>query len=133
MVSLSPSPDHLDALAQERIDDAEALFAAGRYAGAHYMCGYAMEMKVKSRICKTHGWTEYPPRAGDQLSKSLKTHKLAELLLFTDKDRQSTIVHSGPWSVVLGWDPDQRYRPSAWTAEQADAMIQATIILVMVL
>jgi hypothetical protein len=32
----------LDALAQERLDDAKALFAAARFAGAHYICGYAI-------------------------------------------------------------------------------------------
>ena len=132
MAALSPSPDHLDALAQERMDDAQALFAAGRYAGAHYMCGYAMEMKVKSLICKTHGWIEYPPRACEgRLSQALKTHKLADLLLFLKIE--PTIMKAAEWSVVLDWDPDQRYRPSAATAEQAQAMIQATTLLMVIL
>lgn len=131
MAAASPSPDDLDVLAQERLEDAEALLAAGRFAGAHYMCGYAMEMKIKSRICKVHGWTAYPPRAMERFAQALKSHNLGELLLFTGLE--PTIVKHGEWSVVLVWDPEQRYRPGAATEEQAKAMIQATALFMMIL
>jgi HEPN domain-containing protein len=131
MVVLAPSPEDLDELAQERLDDAQALLDAGRYSGAHYMCGYAIEMKLKSHICKTHGWQEYPPqKLTDPLSRALKTHKLAELLLFASAERT---IGQGEWSVVLAWNPDQRYRLSAATAAEAAAMIAAVTVLMNVL
>ena len=49
----------LQALAEERIEDARALFNAGRYSGAVYICGYAIEMGLKRKICETLGWDEY--------------------------------------------------------------------------
>ena len=133
MAALCPSPDDLDVLAQERLEDAQALLAAGRFAGAHYMCGYAMEMKLKSRMCKSHGWSEYPPRTGERLAQALKTHKLAELLLFTGMRPTITEVHTGDWSIVEKWDPEQRYTPAAYTEEQAHAMIAAAEALMAVL
>jgi hypothetical protein len=132
-MGLLPSVDDLDSLADERLADAHALLAAGRFAGAHYMCGYAMEMKLKSRICKTHEWAEYPPQTGDRMAQALKTHKLAELLLFTGLERTILAGHTDQWSAVVAWDPEQRYRPSAITAEQAQTMIGATAALMVVL
>jgi len=38
-------------IARERIKDAEALFGAERYEGAMYICGYAVEIALKARIC----------------------------------------------------------------------------------
>jgi hypothetical protein len=120
-------------LAQERLEDAQALLAAGRFAGAHYMCGYAIEMKLKSRICKTHGWTEYPPRTGERLAQALKTHKLAELLLFTAMRPTIMAAHTGSWSVVAEWDPERRYTPAAYAAQEAEAMIAAAQALMVIL
>jgi hypothetical protein len=133
-MALSPSPADLDELAQERLEDAQALLAAGRFAGAHYMCGYAMEMKLKSRICKTHGWTEYPPRAlTDQFSRALKTHNLADLLLFASPEPTIEMEKTAEWSVVSDWNPDQRYKRGAVIEEEAETMINAVTILMMVL
>lgn len=133
MVALSPSPDHLDVLAQERIDDARALLAAGRFAGAHYMCGYAMEMKLKSRICKVHEWTEYPPKSGERLAQALKTHKLKELLLFTGLRTTMLESHGVDWFAVVVWDPEQRYKPAAFTEAEAQRMVAAVEALMVVL
>jgi hypothetical protein len=133
MAAISPSPGDLDVLAQERLEDAQALLAAGRFAGAHYMCGYAMEMKLKSRICKTHGWTEYPPRIAERFAQALKTHKLAELLLFTGMRPTITEVHTVDWSIVAEWDPERRYMPAAYAAQEAEAMIAAAQALMVIL
>jgi hypothetical protein len=43
-------------LASSRLADADALFVAKRHAGAVYLCGYAVELVVKARICRTLGW-----------------------------------------------------------------------------
>ena len=43
----------LDSIARARIEDAKALLTAGRFDGATYLCGYAVELALKSRICRT--------------------------------------------------------------------------------
>ena len=42
--------------AKARVEDADALFNALRYDGAVYICGYAIEMGLKARICRTLKW-----------------------------------------------------------------------------
>src|SRR5712691_5133895 len=50
----------LDNIARARIEDAKVLLTAGRYDGATYLCGYAVEVALKARICRTLNWTEFP-------------------------------------------------------------------------
>ena len=47
-------------LVRARLKDAEVLCANRRYAGAVYLCGYAVELALKERICKTLGWQGFP-------------------------------------------------------------------------
>jgi HEPN domain-containing protein len=41
----------LDDIAQARIADAKVLLAGGRFDSAIYLCGYAVEVALKTRIC----------------------------------------------------------------------------------
>ena len=50
----------LDNIARARIEDAKALLTAGRFDGATYLCGYAVEVALKARICRSLNWTEFP-------------------------------------------------------------------------
>ena len=50
----------LDNIARARIEDATALLTAGRFDGATYLCGYAVEVALNARICRTLNWTEFP-------------------------------------------------------------------------
>ncbi len=43
----------LDLIAEARLNDGRALFAAGLYDSASYLCGYAIEVSLKARICRT--------------------------------------------------------------------------------
>lgn len=40
-------------IAQARLKDAEILLASRRYAGAVYLCGYAIALTLKAWICHT--------------------------------------------------------------------------------
>jgi hypothetical protein len=46
-------------LVRARLKDAEVLCANRRYAGAVYLCGYAVELALQERICKTLGWQAF--------------------------------------------------------------------------
>src|SRR5688500_14841922 len=93
-------------LSRERLDDARALLAEKRYDGGVYLCGYAVEMALKCRICKTLKWNVYPAR-GEY--RSFYTHNLDVLLTLTgvEADVRSTLI--GEWSIVNEWDPEKRY------------------------
>jgi HEPN domain-containing protein len=65
-------------IAKGRLVDADVLFQAGRYDGAIYLCGYAVEIALKARICRTLKWPGYPSNFTGYLS--FKTHNLDILL-----------------------------------------------------
>lgn len=68
-------------IARARLQDSEVLFKAGRYDGAAYLAGYAVEIALKTRICKTLKWLGFPETAKEfENYASLKTHKLDVLL-----------------------------------------------------
>jgi HEPN domain-containing protein len=46
----------LQNLSIDRLEDAKALYEAGRHDGAFYICGYAVEVGLKKKICETLGW-----------------------------------------------------------------------------
>ncbi|HBL27338.1 MAG TPA: hypothetical protein DD490_10940 [Acidobacteria bacterium] len=50
----------LRAISAARLEDARQLLAAGRFDGAVYLCGYAVELALKARICDTLGWSDFP-------------------------------------------------------------------------
>lgn len=50
----------LKKIAQARIEDGEILLNSHRYDGSIYLCGYAVEIALKERICRTLGWSGYP-------------------------------------------------------------------------
>jgi len=81
----------LQALAEERIADAKALFDAKRYSGAVYICGYAIELGLKKKISETLGWDEY---AGDGKYKFLKTHDFEILLHFSGVEKGNKTANS---------------------------------------
>ncbi|HYI10112.1 MAG TPA: hypothetical protein VEK57_13715 [Thermoanaerobaculia bacterium] len=129
----NPSPEILDALADERLEDARALLAAGRAAGARYMCGYALEMKLKALVCRNSGWGEYPPPMDGRLMQALKTHKLDDLLLLSGSRPRIQTEHPADWAIVEQWDPEERYRLGAISAQEAQAMVSAATALMAVL
>jgi hypothetical protein len=117
----------LQQLAQERLDDANALFQSGRYSGAYYLAGYAVECGLKACIARTIRQYEYPPSAN--YSRDLFTHKPGELIKLAGLTAPHTQLMAGSppfrlnWEVVLKWSEQARY--ATWTGQQADELIQA--------
>ena len=108
-------------IATERLKDAEALLAAGRYDGAIYLGGYVVELALKSRICTTLDWKEFPQTRGEfQNYQSFKTHDLDVLLSLSGVENKIKTGLLAEWSAVTNWDPEARYNP-ATSAKQNDA------------
>lgn len=71
----------LRTLARARLNDAVVLFRNKRYDGAVYLCGYAVEIALKARICRTLKWAGFPEtRREFEAYQSLRTHDLDVLL-----------------------------------------------------
>lgn len=106
-----------------RLKDAAALLQAKRYDGSVYLCGYAIELALKARICKTLKWAGYPEtRKEFENLASFKVHDLDVLLKLTGREpavKQNFFVE---WSAVSEWNPEARYKPIG-SANSADAQL----------
>ena|ERR1051325_7653935 len=99
-------------IAKARLLDATALLKAKRYDGAYYLAGYAIELALKARICRTLKWSGFPESAQDFKGlQSIKTHDLEILLRFSGIESRLKQKHMTEWSVVLNWNPEKRYQP----------------------
>jgi len=103
-------------LSRERIKDAEALFTLQRYEGAMYICGYAVEIALKARICKTLRWAGFPSETKEfnqnPKYQFLKVHALGLLLSYSGQEERVKTRLSAEWSAVAAWSPESRYTPA---------------------
>jgi hypothetical protein len=122
-------------IARARLRDAEVLYAARRYDGAAYLCGYAVELTLKARICRTLRWTEFPATAGEFADyRSFRTHNLEVLLHLSGIENRIRSAYASQWMVVDTWDPESRYNPVGTAKKGATSdMIAATTALLMVI
>lgn len=118
-------------LARERLADARALVAAGRYDGASYVAGYVVELALKARICRTLKWAEFPvTRKEFEGLQSFKTHDLGVLLRLSGRRAHVKARLLAEWSAVQHWDPEVRYTPAGGASHQsATEMIEAAAVL----
>jgi HEPN domain-containing protein len=118
-------------IARERLKDASVLLRAGRYEGAIYLGGYAVEIALKERICRTLKWNEFPhTRSEFQDYQSLKTHNLEPLLTLSGVKDRIKSRYLAEWYVVATWDPEARYNPIGNVSRaDAEALIKAVRVL----
>jgi len=118
----------LRAISLARLQDARVLFAGQRYDGAGYICGYAVELSLKARICDTLNWTGYPETRSefDGLA-SFKVHNLDTLLRLSGRETAIKHNHFADWSIVNQWNAEARYKAVGHVTEgDASAFLQAT-------
>jgi HEPN domain len=105
------STKDLRAIARARLRDAQVLMKAKRFDGAFYLCGYAVELALKARICRTLKWRGFPESDKDFKGlQSLKSHDLEVLLKFSGAEARMSTRHAAEWSTVIQWNPEQRYQ-----------------------
>lgn len=120
------SIDDLLAIAETRLEDANVLLTNDRLDGAAYLCGYAVELALKARICRTLNWAGFPEKRSEfENLASFKTHKLDVLLSLSGQEQRIKTDNFSEWSAVATWDPEARYR----AVGQADA-VQVALMLV---
>ena len=111
----------LNKIALARLADAEVLYKGKRFDGAVYLCGYAVELTLKAKICKTLKWAGFPSTNSEfKGSQSFKTHRLDILLTLSGQELKIKTGHFADWSIVANWDSETRYNIIG-TANQTDA------------
>jgi HEPN domain-containing protein len=109
----------LRAISRARLRDAQVLLKSERFDGAFYLCGYAVEIALKARICKTLKWSGFPQTRHEfEGIQSVKTHDLEILLRFSGIEDRIKRKHLSEWSLVLDWNPEKRYQSIGQSTEQ---------------
>lgn len=118
----------LKRIARGRLKNADVLLNAGRYDGAIYLCGYAVEIALKARICSTLKWPGFPStRREFEGYQSFRTHDLDVLLHLSGAEEKIKTKYLAEWSIVVTWDPEVRYRTiGSALLQDASDMIQST-------
>jgi HEPN domain-containing protein len=118
--------EDLQRLSRDRLEDAKALYVAGRYDGAFYICGYSIELGLKKKICETLKWEGYPDGKKEfEHLKSFKTHDLDMLLHLSGVENQIKGEVFTEWSIVVSWDPEMRYSSSKQTEQSAKLLLES--------
>ena len=116
----------IKAIAKARLKDAQVLLRGNRYEGAIYLCGYAIELALKARICQTLKWDGYPSSNAEFSDyKSFKTHDLDVLLHLSGVEVKVKKTLFAEWSAIAQWSPESRYSPIG-KATESDARIMVT-------
>lgn len=116
----------LRALAEERLEDARAMLAVGRYGAAYYIVGYAVECGLKACIAKL---TQAEDFYDKKLASSIFVHdlqRLANAARLKDIFEQASIADQqfGPnWAQACTWNEESRY--DVHTKVEAEQMFSA--------
>jgi HEPN domain-containing protein len=113
-------------LAEERLVDAQALFATGRFGCAYYIAGYAVECALKACIPKQTRAESFPQKD----AQKYYSHNLDALLGFTgledemkldDEDAQDAKEQKQKlkqnWIIVRAWSEASRYESDRYAPE----------------
>jgi HEPN domain-containing protein len=122
----------LEAIARSRLREAKALFKSRHYDGAAYLCGYAIELALKARICRHLKWNGFPENQQEsKWSQGLKTHDLDALLELSGVQARIKSTYVSDWSAISGnWSSEARYRMiGSFSSGTTLTMIQAAASL----
>lgn len=116
-------------LVDQKLKDAEVLIANQRYASAVYIAGYALELALKLKICKIFRFIQgFPENKADFVIyqnsaksqpllagtitqiKDIRNHDLNKLLFYSGVEFQIKLNFFNEWNLVVGWDPEMRYK-----------------------
>jgi HEPN domain-containing protein len=100
-------------LAETRLEEAKALLDIGKWDGAYYLAGYAVEIALKACIIKLLMATDaFPER---RFSERCYTHKVEELLgvagllpAWTAATAANS-AFADSWELVRDWSEQKRY------------------------
>jgi len=109
-----------------RVADAQALLQAGRWAGAYYLLGYAVECAIKACAARQFRQDEIPDKT---VVNGFYTHRLDRLLGISGakaalESRAGTdSAFQVNWSTVRDWSESARYDHSTTEAKARDMLV----------
>src|SRR5258708_17703206 len=95
------------AASNERWRDAQCLYDAGRFQGAIYLCGYALECQLKANVCAARGVESLEEREAKKLG-----HELAHVLDAARLSRKLTEnedLRTAFYGIANRWSTGIRY------------------------
>lgn len=113
-------------LAEDRLRDAEALLGAGRWSGAYYLAGYAVECALKASIAKLTNEYDFPDKklANDCYTHDInKLFRLAELEEQWERDIAANDTLAANWLIVKDWNEESRYQQK--TQAEVESLFRA--------
>ncbi len=115
-------------LVPNKIKDAEILYKNARYSSSIYMAGYAVEIALKNKICRTLQFNLGFPETRQELATYLqrinrnnpaplninlgdiRNHNLSTLLFYSGTEVRIKSILLNEWGVVTNWNPENRYK-----------------------
>ena len=112
-------------LAEFRVQDAQILLKAGRFAGAYYLGGYAVDCALKAAIARRFRESDFPDRG---FVGQIYTHDLEQLLRLSELEREfSKARKANPklavnWAFIKDWSEAKRYESQVNEKEAHDLL-----------
>jgi hypothetical protein len=116
----------LQLLSETRVEDAEALLRAGRWAAAYYLLGYAVECGLKACAARQFRQDEVPEKT---VVTDFYTHRLDKLLgisgVKADLELRAGVDQAFQvnWNTVRDWSETSRYDHSTTEVKARDMLV----------
>jgi hypothetical protein len=116
----------LQLLSEARVEDAEALLRAGRWAAAYYLLGYAVECGLKACAARQFRQDEVPEKT---VVTDFYTHRLDKLLgisgVKADLELRAGVDQAFQvnWNTVRDWSETSRYDHSTTEVKARDMLV----------
>ncbi len=134
----------IEVLAYAKLDDAELLLANNRLDNAYYLAGYAVELLLKARVCKTLGISDFfdfenPARTKlkneSVITRPYKVHDYEQLIILSgiyvefQKELMINNLFSEKWSTISQWNENARYLTGKTFDEVKDFLTSAKEVM----
>ena len=120
----------IQALADVKLKEAECLFNNGFYNGAYYLGGYAVELLLKAKVCKTLKIDDFFASKGSkpgkpEMYKQFRVHDYTQLLIlsgiYPDFEAElANVAFKKHWSLVSAWNEGTRYLTEKTSTDAQD-------------
>jgi hypothetical protein len=135
-------------LIANKIKDAEILWENNRFPASVYIAGYAVEIALKYKICKTLQFNLGFPETRQELSgyfthinnnysqpliidiNDIRTHNLNKLLIYSGIELKIQNDFFIDWRIVTGWNPENRYKKLMIFGKSAHTYLKAAIKII---
>ena len=126
-----------------RVNDANVLIKNRRFPASVYMAGYAIEIALKYKICRSLQFRQGFPETKQELNTYLTTinqpnvqpliiqlgdirnHDLNKLLFYSGEELKIKNNFFTEWTIVAQWTPENRYKKIRVLQKTAEVYFKA--------